>query len=59
MWGDYRLLLHKDILSITWVPTHAILADVPTKDKVDPVSLIRILKTGFAKPPERERGESR
>jgi len=43
-------LLHKDILSITWVPTHAMLADVLT---------IRVLKTGLAKPPERERGELR
>jgi hypothetical protein len=52
-------LIHKDIQSITWVPTHAMLADVLTKDKVDPTPLIRTLKTGLAKPPERERGESR
>ena len=59
--GSMRLHVErlKDIQSITWVPTHAMLADVLTKDKVDPARLIRVLKTGLAKPPERERGESR
>ena len=52
-------LIHKDIQSITWVPTYAMLADVLTKNKVDPTPLIRTLKTEFTKPPEREGGESR
>jgi len=51
-------LLHKDVHSITWVPTYAMLADVLTKTKVDPTPLIRALKTGYVKSPERERGES-
>ena len=52
-------LIHKDIQSITWVPTYAMLADVLTKAKVDPTPLIKALKTGFAKLPEREGGESK
>ena len=54
---DFRI--HKDIQSITWVPTHAMLADVLTKDKVDPTPLIRALKTGFAKVTRERRGESK
>jgi len=51
-------LIHKDVHSITWVPTNAMLADVLTKVKVDPTPLIRALKTGHVKLPEGERGES-
>jgi len=41
--GSMRLyfLIHKDFQNITWAPTYAMLADVLTKDKVDPTPLIR------------------
>jgi len=52
-------LIHKDVKSITWVPTHAMLADVLTKAKVDPTPPIKDLKTGVVRQPEREGGESK
>ena len=56
--GSMRLyfLIHKDFQNITWAPTYAMLADVLTKDKVDPTPLI---KDRVRKNHQREKGGSR